>query len=154
MKITINQAFAAHAYLAELNLTSFSNTIRIAIFKNVGELTAAIESVQKKMEESKKKMFKGLETEAQEVAKLRDEFNKEETTDERKSEIIKDIERHEAYLQTEKEYMEVVKSYGKDKVELNLASIKLTQFIDGLIESGIKFNALNLQQISFLLEGE
>jgi hypothetical protein len=150
MKITNNQVFGAHNYLSGLKLGKFSKEIRVAIFKNVGELSIAVKAVQDKIEASKKELFKDLEEDAQKVGALRDEFNKEETTKARKEAVVKEILTYEKYLEAEKEFNEVVTQFGNDEVEINLSKIDLYDFVDGLVESEIDFTASQLQVISFI----
>lgn len=150
MKITNNQVFGAHNYLSSLKLGKFDKDIRVAIFKNVGELSVMIKEVQDKLEASKKELFKDLEDDAQKVAVLREEFNKEETTKERKESIIKELVTFEDYLKAEKEFVEITETYGQDEVEIKLCTIDFGKFSEGLTQSDIDFTAGQLQAISFL----
>lgn len=150
MKITNNQAISAHNFLANLKLSGFDKDIRVAIFKNVGELAIAVKAIQEKIEASKKELFKGLEKDGQQVGALREEFNKEETTKERRENIVKEILAYEAYINAEKELNEVVMQFGKDELEVNLVTIDFDKFIDGLINSDIEFTALQLQVMAFM----
>ena len=152
MKITNNQVFGLHNFLAGLKLGKFDKDIRVAIFKNVGELGVAVKAVQDKMEASKKELFKDLEKDTQEVSALREEFNKEETTKERKETIIKEILTYKKYLDAEKEFNEVVARFGNDEVEIKLVQIDLNKFIDGLIASEIDFTAAQLNSVSFIFK--
>ena len=150
MKITNNQVFGAHNYLSSLKLGKFDKDIRVAIFKNVGELSVMIKEVQDKLGASKKELFKDLEDDAQKVAVLREEFNKEETTKERKESIIKELVTFEDYLKAEKEFVEITETYGQDEVEIKLCTIDFGKFSEGLAQSDIDFTAGQLQSISFL----
>lgn len=150
MKITNNQVFSAHNFLANLKLGKFNKDIRIAIFKNVGELAIAIKAVQEKMNASKKELFKGLEKDEQKVGALRQEFNNDETTKERRENIVKEILAYEAYINAEKEFNEVIMQFGKDEVEINLVAIDFGKLVDGLIDSDIEFTALQLQSMAFM----
>ena len=150
MKITNNEAISAHNFLANLKLSGFDKDIRVAIFKNVGELAIAVKAVQEKTEASKKELFKGLEKDGQQVGALREEFHKEETTKERRENIVKEILAYEAYINAEKELNEVVMQFGKDELELSLVTIDFDKFIDGLINSDIEFTALQLQVMAFM----
>jgi hypothetical protein len=150
MKITNNQVFGVHNFLAGLKLGKFNKDIRVAIYKNVGELTTAVKAVQEKMEASKKELFKDLEEDAQKVGALREEFAKEETTKERREAIVKEILTYEAYLKAEKEFNDIVVKYGEDKVEIKLITVDFHKFVDGLVESEVEFTASQLQMVSFL----
>lgn len=150
MKITNNQVFGAHNYLSSLKLGKFDKDVRVAIFKNVGELSVMIKEVQDKLEASKKELFKDLEEDAQKVAALREEYNKEETTKERKEAIIKELITFKDYLRAEKEFGEITEIYGQDKVEIKLYTIDFGKFSEGLAQSDIDFTAGQLQAISFL----
>ena len=150
MKVTNNQAISAHNFLANLKLSGFDKDIRVAIFKNVGELAIAVKAIQEKIEASKKELFKDLEKDGQQVGALREEFNKEETTKERRENIVKEILAYEAYINAEKELNEVVMQFGKDELEVSLVTIDFGKFIDGLINSDIEFTALQLQVMAFM----
>ena len=150
MKITNNQVFIAQNYLAELNLAKFDKDIRIAIYKNVGELSTAVKAVQDKMEASKKELFKGLEEEASKVAELRNEFNVEKTTQERKEEIINELSKYITYFEKEREFIEITNQFGIDEVEISLNTIDFNKFVDGLIESGKEFTAGQLHSLGFI----
>lgn len=152
MEITNNQVFGVHNFLCGLKLGKFNKDIRVAIFKNVGELTTAVKAVQEKMEASKKELFKDLEKDGEKVGALRDEFNKEETTKERREAIVKEILTYEKYLDAEKEFNEIVVKYGEDKVKINLITVDFGKFIDGLVDSEVDFTAPQLQMISFLFK--
>ena len=152
MKITNNQVFGAQSYFAGLKLGKFDKDIRVAIFKNVGELGVAVKAVQDKMESSKKELFKDLEKDGEKVRALREEFNKEETTKERREAIVKEILTYEKYLDAEKEFDEVVARFGNDEVEIKLVQIDLNKFIDGLIASEIEFTAAQLNNVSFIFK--
>ena len=152
MKITNNQVFGAQNYFAGLKLGKFDKDIRVAIFKNVGELGVAMKAVQDKMEASKKELFKDLEKDSAKVSALREEFNKEETSKERREAIIKEILTYEKYLDAEKEFNEVVARFGNDEVEIKLVQIDLNKFIDGLIASEIEFTAAQLNSVSFIFK--
>lgn len=152
MKITNNQVFAANNYLAQLDLSKFGKDIRIAIYKNVGELTSAVKAVQEKMEASKKELFKDLEDDAQKVGVLRKEFAKEETVKERKEAIVKEIIEYKDYLNAENEFNKVAVEFGNDEVDIKLITVDFNKFVDGLIESKIEFTAAQLQMISFLFD--
>lgn len=150
MKITNNQVFGAQNYLSQLDLSKFEKEVRVAIYKNVGELNAAVKAVQDKMETSKKELFKDLDEEAAKVAELRGEFNKEGVTEERKAEIIKELESYTAYFEKEREFIEVTNQFGNDEIEISPSMIDFNKFVDGLIESGQKFTAGQLQTLSFI----
>lgn len=150
MKITNNQVFAANNYLAQLDLSKFGKDVRIAIYKNVGELNAAVKAVQDKMEASKKELFKGLEEEAGKVAELRNEFNAEKTTQERKEEIIAELGKYKPYFEKEREFIEITNAFGNDEVEIPLNTIDFNKFVDGLIESGKEFTAGQLHSLGFI----
>lgn len=150
MKITNNQLFAAHNYLAELKLAKFDKDIRVAIFKNVGELSSATKNVQDKMETSKKELFKDIEEDAQKVAILREEFNKKDTGEERKIEIIKELELYKDVFKAERDFIEITNKYGNDEIDIKLVTIDFDKFVDGLVESDIEFTAIGLQRIAFL----
>ena len=150
MKITNNQVFGAHNLLAGLKLGKFNNDNRVAIFKNVGELTVAVKAVQEKMEASRKELFKDLEDDAQKVGALREEFSKEETTKERKEAIGKEILTYEDYLNAEKDFNEIAIKYGNDEVEIQLATVDFVDFVDGLVNSELEFTAAQLQVFSFM----
>lgn len=150
MKITNNQVFGLHNFLAGLKLGKFDKDIRVAIYKNVGELTTAVKAVQEKMEASKKELFKDLEEDAQKVGVLREEFAKEETSKERREAIVKEIQEYKDYLNAENEFNKVAIEFGEDEVEIKLITVDFNKFIDGLIESEIEFTAAQLQMISFL----
>lgn len=150
MKITNNQVFGAQNYLAELKLAKFDKAIRIAIFKNVGELSSAVKAVQDKMEASKKELFKDMDEDAQKVGALREEFNKKETSDVRKEEIINELKAYDKYLAAEREFLEVTNKFGDDEVEIKLVTIDFDKFVEGLVESDIEFTAIGLQRIAFL----
>ena len=150
MKITNNQVFGAHQYLAGLKLGKFDKDIRVAIYKNVGELATAVKAVQEKIEASKKELFKDLEKDAQKVGALREEFGKEETTKERREAIVKEILTYETFLNAEKEFNDIAVKYGDDEVEIKLITVDLYKFVDGLVESVIDFTASQLQMVSFL----
>lgn len=152
MEITNNQVFGVHNFLCGLKLGKFNKDIRVAIFKNVGELTTAVKVVQEKMEASKKELFKDLEKDAEKVGALREEFAKEETTKERREAIVKEILTYEKYLDTEKEFNEIAVKYGEDKVKINLITVDFGKFIDGLVDSEVDFTAPQLQMISFLFK--
>ena len=150
MKITNNQVFDLHNFLAGLKLGKFDKDIRVAIYKNVGELTTTVKAVQEKMEASKKELFKDLEEDARKVGVLREEFAKEETTKERKEAIVKEILTYKALLDAENEFNKVAIEFGEDEVEIKLITVDFYKFVDGLIESEIEFTASQLQMISFL----
>ena len=150
MKITNNQVFGVHNFLAGLKLGKFNKDIRVAIYKNVGELTTAVKAVQEKMEASKKELFKDLEEDAQKVGALREEFAKEETTKERREAIVKEILTYEAYLDAENEFNKVAIEFGEDEVEIKLITVDFYKFVDGLVDSEVEFTASQLQMISFL----
>lgn len=150
MKITNNQVFGAHNLLAGLKLGKFNNDIRVAIFKNVGELTIAVKAVQEKMEASRKELFKDLEKDAQKVVALREELSKEETTKERKEAIAKEILTYEDYLNAEKDFNEVAIKYGNDEVEIQPTTVDFVDFVDGLVNSELEFTAAQLQAFSFM----
>ena len=152
MEITNNQVFGVHNFLCGLKLGKFNKDIRVAIFKNVGELTTAVKAVQEKMEASKKELFKDLEKDAEKVGALREEFAKEETTKERREAIVKEILTYEKYLDAEKEFNEIAVKYGEDKVKINLIIVDFGKFIDGLVDSEVDFTAPQLQMISFLFK--
>lgn len=150
MKITNNQIFGAYNYLSNLKLSKFDKDTRVAIFKNVGELAIMIKAVQDKLEVSKKELFKDLGEEAQKVAALREEFNKKETTEERRGAIFKELIAFENYFKAEKEFIEITETYGQDEVEIKLCTIDFGKFSEGLAQSEIDFTAGQLQAISFL----
>lgn len=152
MEITNNQVFGVHNFLCGLKLGKFNKDIRVAIFKNVGELTTAVKAVQEKMEASKKELFKDLEKDAEKVGALREEFAKEETTKERREAIVKEILTYEKYLDAEKEFNEIAVKYGEDKVKINLITVDFGKFIDGLVDSEVDFTAPQLQMISFMFK--
>lgn len=152
MEITNNQVFGVHNFLCGLKLGKFNKDIRVAIFKNVGELTTAVKAVQEKMEASKKELFKDLEKDGEKVGALREEFAKEETTKERREAIVKEILTYEKFLDTEKEFNEIAVKYGEDKVKINLITVDFGKFIDGLVDSEVDFTAPQLQMISFLFK--
>jgi hypothetical protein len=150
MKITNNQVFVVHNFLSGLKLGKFDKDIRVAIYKNVGELTTAVKAVQEKMEASKKELFKDLEEDAQKVGALREEFAKEETTKARREAIVKEVKTYEAFLDAEKEFNDIAVKFGEDEVEIKLITVNFGEFIDGLVDSEVDFTAPQLQMISFL----
>lgn len=150
MKITNNQVFIAQRSLSDLNLGKFDKDVRLAIYKNVGELNTAVKNVQEKMEASKKELFKDLDEQAAKVGELRNEYNDEKTTKERKGEIVKELEAYKEYFEKEREFIEVTEKFGDDEVKINLEKIDFNKFVDGLVDSGKEFNALQLHALDFL----
>ena len=150
MKITNNQVFIAQRSLSDLNLGKFDKDVRLAIYKNVGELNTAVKNVQDKMEASKKELFKDLDEQATKVGELRNEYNAEKTTKQRKGEIEKELEAYKEYFEKEREFIEVTEKFGNDEVDINLENIDFNKFVDGLVESGKEFNALQLYALDFL----
>lgn len=150
MKITNNEVFAANSYIAELKLTNFDKDIRIALFKNLGELSQAVKGMQEKLEASRKEVFKGLDKQQEKVARLREEYNKEETTQERKEKILNELQAFQDYFDAEKEYNDVVRKFGDDVVEVNIVQFDFNSFVESLIESQIDFTTRNLQSVHFM----
>lgn len=150
MKITNNEIFVANNYISELKLTKFDKDIRIALFKNSGELSQAVKSMQEKLEASRKEVFKGLEEQAQKVQALRMEYNKEETTQERKDEILIELQDFKEYFKAEKEYNEVVNKFGDDYVEVNIVKFDFDKFVEFLIDADIDFTTRSLRSVWFM----
>lgn len=150
MKITNNQAFSAQNYLSELKLGKFDKDTRLAIYKNVGELSVVVKSIQEKIEASKKELFKGLDEQVQKVNALRSEFAQENVTNERKMAIVQEISQYEDVLKTEREFNDVVNSFGNDEVEVNIQQVNFDNFIMGLVDSDIDFTSSSLQRIAFM----
>lgn len=150
MKITNNEVFAANGYIADLKLSKFDKDIRLALFKNMGELSQSVKQAQEKLETIRKKVFEGLEEDAAKVNSLRQEFNNKETTKERQAEILKELVSYERYFKAEKEYNEVVANFGKDEIEVNIVTFDYDKFIDSLIAAEIDFTTANLNIMRFM----
>lgn len=150
MKITNNEVFAANNYIAELKLTNFDKDIRIALFKNLGELSQVVKGMQEKLEASRKEVFKGLDEQQEKVTRFREEYNKEGTTRERKEEILDELQAFKDYFNAEKEYNEVARKFGDDVVEINIVQFDFNKFVDSLVESQIDFTTSDLQNIYFM----
>lgn len=150
MKITNNEVFAANGYIADLKLSKFDKDIRLALFKNMGELSQAVKQMQDKLETTKKKVFEGLDNESAKVNELRQEFNNKETSNDRKTEILKELLTYKKYLEAEKEYNEVVANFGKDEIEVNIVTFDYDKFIDSLIAAEIDFTTANLNIMRFM----
>lgn len=150
MKITNNEVFAANNYIADLKLSKFDKDIRLALFKNMGELSQVVKQMQDKQEAAKKKVFEGLDDEAVKVNKLRQEFNSKETSNERKAEIFKELLTYQKYFEAEKEYNEVVANFGNDEIEVNIVAFDYDKFVDSLIAADIDFTTGNLNMVRFM----
>ena len=150
MKITNNEVFAANGYIAELKLNKFDKDVRLALFKNIGELSQSVKQAQEKLETIRKKVFEGLEEDAEKANSLKQEFNNKETTKERQTEILKELVSYKRYFKAEKEYNEVVANFGSEETEVNIVTFDYDKFIDSLIATEIDFTAGDLNVIRFM----
>lgn len=150
MKITNNEVFAANNYISELNLKVFDKDIRIALFKNLGELSQIVKGMQDKLEAARKEVFKGLQEQQEKVIRFREEYHKEETTQERKDEILIELQDFKEYFKAEKEYNEVVNKFGDDYVEVNIVKFDFDKFVEFLIDADIDFTTRSLRSVWFM----
>lgn len=150
MKVTNDQAINVYALLSNLNLKKFDKEIRASIYKNVIELQTAIKSIQEKINEARKEIFKDLDDDINIVNSLRENLHKNEMSESSKKEIIKEIESYDNVISAEKDFEEVLNKLGNDDLELNIIKVNLDKFIDGLSENDVDFNFHQLQAIKFL----
>lgn len=150
MKITNNEVFAANNYVSELKLKDFDKDIRIALFKNLGELSQMVKGMQEKLEASRKEVFKGLEEQQEKVIRLRNEYNKKETTQDRKEEILVELQAFMDYFKAEKEYDEVVRKFGDDYVDVNIVKFDFDTFVECLVDADIDFTTRSLRSVWFM----
>ena len=92
IKIKGGDVYRASGILSSLNLQKADREIVISIYKNAAELKVLKKSLEDKAKEAKESVFSKIdEQRLTKVAKLREEYNSKDASQERKIDILNEI---------------------------------------------------------------
>ena len=132
--------YRASGILSSLNLQKADREIVISIYKNAAELKVLKKSLEDKAKEAKESVFSKIdEQRLTKVAKLREEYNFKDTSQERKIDILNEIYLYKDVLDAESALNEIyTRMEREDEYEVNIEKIDFNKFLDNLTDERIK----------------
>ena len=145
--------YRASGILSSLNLQKADREIVISIYKNAAELKVLKKSLEDKAKEAKESVFIKIdEQRLTKVAKLREEYNSKDASQERKYDILNEIYLYKDVLDAESALNEIYTRMEKeDEYEVNIEKIDFNKFLDNLTKMDTPYNVETLDSLDFML---
>ena len=145
--------YRASGILSSLNLQKADREIVISIYKNAAELKVLKKSLEDKAKEAKESVFSKIdEQRLAKVAKLREEYNSKDASQERKYDILNEIYLYKDVLDAESALNEIYTRMEKeDEYEVNIEKIDFNKFLDNLTKMDTPYNVETLDSLDFML---
>ena len=113
---------------------------------------------QENEEEVKKifeKLFEGKNEELQKVAGLRQEFNAEGTTNERKLAIVKELnDNYKHIFELEAEFNNIFENRNEEEVDVKVIEFDREAFVNACADSGVEFTMVDILRLEDIFKGE
>ena len=153
IKIKGGDVYRASGILSSLNLQKADREIVISIYKNAAELKVLKKSLEDKAKEAKESVFSKIdEQRLTKVAKLREEYNSKDTSQERKIDILNEIYLYKDVLDAESALNEIyTRMENEDEYEVNIEKIDFNKFLDNLTKMDTPYNVETLDSLDFML---
>ena len=153
IKIKGGDVYRASGILSSLNLQKADREIVISIYKNAAELKVLKKSLEDKAKEAKESVFSKIdEQRLTKVAKLREEYNSKDASQERKIDILNEIYLYKDVLDAESALNEIyTRMENEDEYEVNIEKIDFNKFLDNLIKMDTPYNVETLDSLDFML---
>lgn len=145
--------YRASGILSSLNLQKADREIVISIYKNAAELKVLKKSLEDKAKEAKESVFSKIdEQRLTKVAKLREEYNSKDASQERKYDILNEIYLYKDVLDAESALNEIyTRMEREDEYEVNIEKIDFNKFLDNLTKMDTPYNVETLDSLYFML---
>lgn len=153
IKIKGGDVYRASSILSSLNLQKADREIVISIYKNAAELKVLKKSLEDKAKEAKESVFSKIdEQRLTKVAKLREEYNSKDASQERKIDILNEIYLYKDVLDAESALNEIyTRMENEDEYEVNIEKIDFNKFLDNLTKMDTPYNVETLDSLDFML---
>ena len=153
IKIKGGDVYRASGILSSLNLQKADREIVISIYKNAAELKVLKTSLEDKAKEAKESVFSKIdEQRLTKVAKLREEYNSKDASQERKIDILNEIYLYKDVLDAESALNEIyTRMENEDEYEVNIEKIDFNKFLDNLTKMDTPYNVETLDSLDFML---
>ena len=153
IKIKGGDVYRASGILSSLNLQKADREIVISIYKNAAELKVLKKNLEDKAKEAKESVFSKIdEQRLTKVAKLREEYNSKDTSQERKIDILNEIYLYKDVLDAESALNEIyTRMENEDEYEVNIEKIDFNKFLDNLTKMDTPYNVETLDSLDFML---
>ena len=153
IKIKGGDVYRASGILSSLNLQKADREIVISIYKNAAELKVLKKSLEDKAKEAKESVFSKIdEQRLTKVAKLREEYNSKDASQERKIDILNEIYLYKDVLDAESALNEIyTRMENEDEYEVNIEKIDFNKFLDNLTKMDTPYNVETLDSLDFML---
>ena len=145
--------YRASGILSSLNLQKADREIVISIYKNAAELKVLKKSLEDKAKEAKESVFSKIDEQRLiKVAKLREEYNSKDASQERKIDILNEIYLYKDVLDAESALNEIyTRMENEDEYEVNIEKIDFNKFLDNLTKMDTPYNVETLDSLDFML---
>ena len=153
IKIKGGDVYRASGILSSLNLQKADREIVISIYKNAAELKVLKKTLEDKAKEAKESVFSKIdEQRLTKVAKLREEYNSKDASQERKIDILNEIYLYKDVLDAESALNEIyTRMENEDEYEVNIEKIDFNKFLDNLTKMDTPYNVETLDSLDFML---
>ena len=153
IKIKGGDVYRASGILSSLNLQKADREIVISIYKNAAEIKKKKKSLEDKAKEAKESVFSKIdEQRLTKVAKLREEYNSKDASQERKIDILNEIYLYKDVLDAESALNEIyTRMENEDEYEVNIEKIDFNKFLDNLTKMDTPYNVETLDSLDFML---
>ena len=145
--------YRASGILSSPNLQKDDREIVISMYKNAAELKVLKKSLEDKAKEAKESVFSKIdEQRLTKVAKLREEYNSKDASQERKIDILNEIYLYKDVLDAESALNEIyTRMENEDEYEVNIEKIDFNKFLDNLTKMDTPYNVETLDSLDFML---
>ena len=153
IKIKGGDVYRASGILSSLNLQKADREIVISIYKNAAELKVLKKSLEDKAKEAKESVFSKIDEQRLiKVAKLREEYNSKDASQERKIDILNEIYLYKDVLDAESALNEIyTRMENEDEYEVNIEKIDFNKFLDNLTKMDTPYSVETLDSLDFML---
>ena len=153
IKIKGGDVYRASGILSSLNLQKADREIVISIYEEAAELKVLKTRIEDKAKEAKESVFSKIdEQRLTKVAKLREEYNSKDASQERKIDILNEIYLYKDVLDAESALNEIyTRMENEDEYEVNIEQIDFHKFLDNLTKMDTPYNVETLDSLDFML---
>lgn len=149
--MNVNTAIVANKFIADLKMSKFDKTVRLAVLKNYMFLNKINKDFDAKTEDLRKKMFDDKQEEAQKVQEIRERFQKSKTREEERS-CIEELDKHKEFLELEGEFVKLLNEELLKEVEVELIKVDKAKFIESMVNAEIEFTPKDIDKIEIMFK--
>ena len=138
----------------KMNVVSDKET-RSAIISNHLQMYKVAQAHDEEVKKVYEKLFEGKNEDLQKVAELRQEFNTEGTTNERKLAIVKELnDNYRPIFELEAEFNKTFAERNEEDVDIKVVKFDREAFVNACADSGVEFTMVDIIRLEDIFKCE